>query len=149
MGMIGTVPARGPVLLTGDAAGLINPLQGEGIGPAMASGRAAATAILAAGPQRASATYREALRPLTAHHRINAPVQRGIVNHPRSISVAGRILTAPLIRTSLAGGWSLYWNDLAEGAEPSAHRRVAAGMTRLVSTLAGHADADEWLADAT
>ena len=49
MGMIGTVPARGTVLLTGDAAGLINPLQGEGIAQAIASGRAAATAILTGG----------------------------------------------------------------------------------------------------
>jgi hypothetical protein len=30
MGMVGTVPARGRVLLVGDAAGLVNPLQGEG-----------------------------------------------------------------------------------------------------------------------
>jgi geranylgeranyl reductase family protein len=33
MGGTGTPPAAGNVLLAGDAAGLINPLQGEGIGP--------------------------------------------------------------------------------------------------------------------
>ena len=46
MGMVGTTPARGNVLLVGDAAGLINPLQGEGISQAVASGRSAAEAIL-------------------------------------------------------------------------------------------------------
>jgi geranylgeranyl reductase family protein len=135
MGMIGTVPARGTVLLAGDAAGLINPLQGEGIAQAMASGRAAATAILSGGAAGASGHYRDALRALTAHHRINAPVHRGIVRHPRSVSVAGRVLTAPLVRTAVAGTWSLYWNDLVRGARPSRHRAMAAGTERLVSAI--------------
>src|SRR5262249_53786532 len=47
LGMVGTRPAAGRVLLAGDAAGLVNPLQGEGIAPAMESGRAAADALLA------------------------------------------------------------------------------------------------------
>jgi len=47
MGMVGTAPAAGRVLLVGDAAGLVNPLQGEGISQAMGSGHAAATAVLA------------------------------------------------------------------------------------------------------
>jgi len=42
MGMVGAVPARGRVLLVGDAAGLVNPLQGEGIAQAIGSGRSAA-----------------------------------------------------------------------------------------------------------
>ena len=46
MGIVGTTPARGRVLLVGDAAGLVNPMQGEGISQAMTSGRAAAEAIL-------------------------------------------------------------------------------------------------------
>ncbi|MDQ3974046.1 MAG: NAD(P)/FAD-dependent oxidoreductase, partial [Actinomycetota bacterium] len=47
LGMVGAVPARDRILLVGDAAGLVNPLQGEGIWEAMGSGRAAAEAILA------------------------------------------------------------------------------------------------------
>ena len=59
MGGKGTPPAARNVLLIGDAAGLINPLQGEGIGPAMVSARAAAEAVIAeSGPGRASATPR-------------------------------------------------------------------------------------------
>ena len=56
LGMVGTRPARGRVLLTGDAAGLVNPLQGEGIAQAMASARVAAQAVLA-GPALAPARY--------------------------------------------------------------------------------------------
>ena len=56
MGIVGTVPARGRVFLVGDAAGLVNPLQGEGIAPAMTSAAAAATAILA-GPGTAADRY--------------------------------------------------------------------------------------------
>lgn len=144
MGMIGTVPARGTVLLVGDAAGLINPLQGEGIGQAMASGRAAATAILAGASAGPADRYRESLRAHIAYHRTNAPVQRGIVQHPRSISVAGRVLTAPLLRTAVAGAWGLYWNDLVRGARPSPHRRAAAGVTRVVSALTSRTDTDAW-----
>src|SRR5439155_11503340 len=46
LGMVGTIPARGRVLLVGDAAGLVNPLQGEGIAPALHSAQAAAEAVL-------------------------------------------------------------------------------------------------------
>jgi hypothetical protein len=56
IGIVGTVPARGRVLLVGDAAGLVNPLQGEGIAPAITSAAAAATAILA-GPATAANRY--------------------------------------------------------------------------------------------
>ena len=60
MGMVGTTPAAGRVLLVGDAAGLVNPLQGEGIAQAMRSGHAAATAILSTSgrPGHAAMRYR-------------------------------------------------------------------------------------------
>jgi len=132
MGAVGTVAARGNVLLVGDAAGLVNPLQGEGIAQAMASGRAAAAAI-AAGPAKAAQRYIADLHAMTGHHRRNAPVQRGIVRHPAAVSITARVLTAPIVRSALAGGWSLYWNDLVDGGQPSVHRRVAAAATRLVS----------------
>jgi geranylgeranyl reductase family protein len=144
MGMIGTVPARGTVLLAGDAAGLINPLQGEGIAQAMASGQAAASAILAGAPADVAARYRQSLRTLAAHHRVNAPVQRGIVRHPRSVSVAGRVLTAPLLRAAVAGAWGLYWNDLIRGARPGPHQRAAAQATRVVTALTSRTDTNFW-----
>ncbi len=54
---------RGRVLLTGDAAGLVDPLTGEGIHSAIISGQAAAAAILSDGADVALA-YRKNLAPL-------------------------------------------------------------------------------------
>ncbi|MBI5136745.1 MAG: geranylgeranyl reductase family protein [Nitrospirae bacterium] len=55
--------ARGPVLLAGDAAGLADPVTGEGISHALGSGTLAAQAVLAAGgdPARAAARYQALL----------------------------------------------------------------------------------------
>jgi geranylgeranyl reductase family protein len=54
---------QGRVLLTGDAAGLVDPLTGEGIHSAIVSGQAAAAAALAPRPTLATA-YAAQLRPL-------------------------------------------------------------------------------------
>jgi len=132
MGAVGTDPARGNVLLVGDAAGLINPLQGEGIAQAMASGRAAAAAIVA-GPAAAAERYRAALWAMTGHQRVNASVQVGMTAHPLAVSLVARMLTAPVVRNAVAGAWSLYWNDLVSGAVPSRHRTIAEYAGRLVA----------------
>ncbi|SLN14974.1 Putative oxidoreductase/MT0587 [Pseudoruegeria aquimaris] len=62
------VPGRGPVLLCGDAAGLVDPITGEGIALAMESGALAATAaaeaLAAQAPETALRRYRTALRPM-------------------------------------------------------------------------------------
>ena len=68
MGMVGTTPAAGRTLLVGDAAGLVNPLQGEGIAQALGSARAAAEAVIVAGPAGAAAQYRAALGRRYAHY---------------------------------------------------------------------------------
>ncbi len=65
-------PPRGRVLLVGDAAGLVNPLTGEGIfyavATGLAAGRAAAQALAAGDPASAGAHYSRATRPLLATH---------------------------------------------------------------------------------
>jgi geranylgeranyl reductase family protein len=62
----------GPVLLAGDAAGLVNPLTGEGIFYAVATGvlagRAAARAVRDGAPATAGAAYRRAVRLRLARH---------------------------------------------------------------------------------
>ncbi|WP_460711625.1 NAD(P)/FAD-dependent oxidoreductase [Nocardioides dilutus] len=62
----------GPVLLAGDAAGLINPMTGEGIYYAVATGitagRATAQAFRAASPAGAGALHRRAVRALLGRH---------------------------------------------------------------------------------
>ncbi len=82
MGGTGTPPAAGNVLLVGDAAGLINPLQGEGIAPAMISARLAAEAVLA-DPGLAGPAYARALAEAFGRYLPGASaLQRGLLHRP-------------------------------------------------------------------
>jgi flavin-dependent dehydrogenase len=134
MGMVGTSPGRGTTLLVGDAAGLVNPLQGEGITQALTSGRAAGEAILAS-PGAPAEPYRLAIASeRLPYHRVTAAIQHAIVTRPRAISAVGRLLTAPGIGRFLAPGWGVYWNELLDGSSPGFGRSVA-----LLADAAGRA----------
>jgi geranylgeranyl reductase family protein len=129
MGMVGTRPAAGRVLLVGDAAGLVNPLQGEGIAQAMTSGRAAAEAIIRA-PGSAAHHYRAHLaRDHLPYQRITAAGHAALVGRPRAVSAVGRLITAPVIGQAVAGGWGIFWNELLDGAAPGGARNVATAST--------------------
>ena len=103
MGGTGTLPAAGNLLLAGDAAGLINPLQGEGIGPAMVSARLAAEAVLAGPAGRAPHTPRPSRRrsggtwPARRHCKARCCAGRGprrrpcACSPPRSRGVLSRV----------------------------------------------------------
>ena len=144
MGMLGTRPARGRVLLVGDAAGLVNPLQGEGIAQAMVSGRAAAEAVLA-GPGDAAVRYRSFLHDTyTPYASITAPVHAALLPRPRVIAAAGRLVTAPGVGRALAGGWAVFWNDLLAGATPGPPRTVASVATGLGRSLTARTRARAW-----
>jgi menaquinone-9 beta-reductase len=131
MGMVGTTPARGRVLLAGDAAGLVNPLQGEGISEALASGRAAAEAVLAC-PAAPAGHYRSFLAQRYAgFHASNAAVQAALVRRARVVAATGRLLTAPGVGRALAGGWAVYWNELLDGAVPGGARNTAVLATAI------------------
>lgn len=144
LGMVGTNPARGRVLLTGDAAGLVNPLQGEGISQAMSSGRAAAQAVLA-GPVQATRRYRAHLaNTYVPYHSTTAPVHRALLPRPRVVSGVGRALTAPALGSLLAPGWSILWNDLLDGAQPTVPRAVAAVAAGIGRTATAHGRMREW-----
>jgi geranylgeranyl reductase family protein len=140
MGMVGTIPARGRVLLAGDAAGLVNPLQGEGISEALASGRAAAEALLAC-PGAPAGHYRSFLAQRYAgFHGANAAVQAALVRRPRLVAATGRLLTAPVVGRAIAGGWAVYWNELLDGALPGGARNtaaVAAAVARAATSRSG------------
>jgi len=137
MGGTGAPPAAGNVLLAGDAAGLINPLQGEGIAPAMVSARLAAQCLLAS-PGQAAAAYTEAVAAAFGGYMPGAAaLQATLLRRPRLASAGVRLLTAPAVRRVIAGTWSLYWNGLVDGASPrpaawtgSAVQRVASGLAR-------------------
>ena len=76
------VPARGRILLAGDAASLINPVSGEGIYYAIVSGLAAGDAA-AWGRARAAARYRAALRHRFARHHRHVGVLAQVTRNSR------------------------------------------------------------------
>lgn len=144
MGIVGTIPARERVLLVGDAAGLINPLQGEGIAQAMGSGRLAAESVLTA-PGRVAECYSAAL---AAEHlpyqQITAAAQRALIGRPRAIAALSRLLIAAGAVDAFAGGWAVFWNELLDGAAPGRHRSVAAAITRIGRTMTARSEAARW-----
>jgi menaquinone-9 beta-reductase len=136
MGIVGTTPARGGTLLVGDAAGLVNPLQGEGISQALASGRAAAWALLSTGGDGPAQRYLDELKATYAPYATTtATVTSAMLDHPRLVAATSRLLTAPGLGRLISGGWAVYWNDLLEGSAPGWPRRTAAIAHRL-GTLA-------------
>jgi menaquinone-9 beta-reductase len=148
MGMVGTIPARGRVLLVGDAAGLVNPLQGEGISEALASGRAAAEAVLAC-PSVPATHYCSFLSQRYARfHASNAAIQATLVRRATAVAAAGRLLTAPVVGRAVAGGWALYWNELLDGARPGAARNTAALATTIARVATSRTRARRSVSDA-
>jgi len=147
LGLVGTRPADGRVLLVGDAAGLVNPLQGEGIAQAMASAQAAALAVLA-GPGQAAARYRAHLGARYGPYLgATTPIHAALLPRPRLVSTLARSLTAPGVGRVLAGGWALYWNDLLEGATPGPARAVAALADRALRTATGRGAMRRWFGE--
>jgi flavin-dependent dehydrogenase len=135
MGMIGTTPASDRTLLVGDAAGLVNPLQGEGISQAMESGKAAANAILGA-PGHAADLYRTALAAgHLPYQQIAGAAHAALVGRPIAGAAVGRAITCAGVGPTVAGGWSIFWNELLDGAPTSRERKVAAALTSLGERL--------------
>ncbi|MGH9117977.1 MAG: geranylgeranyl reductase family protein [Acidimicrobiales bacterium] len=146
IGMVGTVPAHGRLLLVGDAAGLVNPLQGEGISQALRSGRAAAEAVLAA-PAVAARRYRRFLaESLSPYLAVTAPAHRMLLARPRAVAALGRVLTAPVVGAALSGGWSIFWNDLLDGAQPGVGRTVASAANLAGRAVTARSETRRWLA---
>lgn len=144
MGMVGTTPARGRVLLVGDAAGLVNPMQGEGISQAMTSGRAAAEAIVE-GPSHAAESYRSRLAvEHLPYHRITAAVHAGLVGRPRATAAVARLLTAAGGGDALSGGWAVFWNELLNGAPCNRHRSVANAVTQIGRVVTARGARAKW-----
>ena len=146
MGFVGTTPAKDRVFLVGDAAGLVNPLQGEGIAQAMDSGQAAAVAVLG-GMEHASDCYRAHLtRTHAPYLATTASVQRVLLRTPRLVAALTRGLTAPGIGRTLAGGWAIAWNNLLDGAAPSLATGVAATAAGLGHMLTARSADRNWIA---
>ena len=84
----------GRLLLTGDAAGLINPMTGEGIYYAVSSGilagRAAATAIARRAPETAGALHRAAMHGLIGRNLRHTTVCSRLATQPKVVAAAVR-----------------------------------------------------------
>jgi flavin-dependent dehydrogenase len=99
----------GPVLLAGDALGLVNPLTGEGIHAAVLSGALAGLAAVSAGPGGAGRSYRLALRATFGrHHRhvgvlARLPTPRVVAAGLRAADAAPRVFD-DLVELGLADG---------------------------------------------
>jgi geranylgeranyl reductase family protein len=124
---LGTPAGRGRVLLVGDAAGLVDPLSGDGIYEAFVSARLAADAIIAGVPE----TYDDALSAALDHHASASwKAKRVADRHPHACLMA---LRAPGVFGAVTG---LLRGELAH---PSEARRVARPPLRALSRLARHA----------
>jgi len=109
---------RGRVLLVGDAAGLVDPLTGEGIHSAIISGQAAAAAILSNSPNTATAYARE-LAPLQQTLAFSHRAARAFYADPSRGFKAMRI---PLLR-------SLILKTYADGIP---HTKLLTALAKLV-----------------
>ena len=98
---------RGRVLLAGDAAGLVDPLTGEGIHSAIASGQAAAAAVLVCGASQddVAAEYARRLRPLQETLAFSARAARAFYAEPERGFRAMRmpLLQSVILRTYADG----------------------------------------------
>jgi geranylgeranyl reductase family protein len=124
---LGAPAARGRVLLVGDAAGLVDPLSGDGMYEAFVSARLAADAIVAASPER----YEPALSAaLDRHAAASWKAKRATDRYPHACLWA---LRAPGVFGAVSG---LLRGELAH---PSEARRIARPPLRVLSRLARHA----------
>ena len=118
-----TEAGGGPVLLVGDAAGLVDPLSGDGIYEALVSARVAAEAILTGTVDQYSQTLEHALgRSAGSSWKAKLVLDR----HPRAVFEVARI---PWVWDVIAG---LLTGELRH---PSEARRLARPALRLLARL--------------
>jgi len=99
-------PRRGRIPLVGDAAGLCEPVLGEGIYYAIKSGQIAAASILAelTDGMAAGSVFRSRMRSLQDNLRTEADMARAFYRDP---GLGYRALTSPIMEYSLMKGYSL------------------------------------------
>ncbi|MCA1844072.1 MAG: hypothetical protein LC792_12985, partial [Actinobacteria bacterium] len=108
----------------------------------------AAEAVLA-GPGDAALRYRQFLRSTSVPYQsITAPAHAALLTKPRAVAAVGRLLTAPGIGRAVAGGWSVFWNDLLDGATPGPPRTVASAAARIGGALTAPSRTRRWFTGA-
>ncbi len=124
MRRLGTPSGKGRVLLVGDAAGLVDPLSGDGMYEAFTSARLAAEAIT--GGDLEGYTTRLA-QALDHHAAASWAAKRALDRHPRAVFAAAR---APGVFGVVA---DLLCGDLGHPAEA---RGLARGPLKMIARLA-------------
>ena len=129
----------------GDAAGLVNPMQGEGISQAMTSGRAAAAAILSKPEPRSRKLSIQACRrtPPVSSDRCRS-ARRHLSDGLVATAAVARLLTAAGVSDALSGGWAVFWNELLDGAPPNRHRSVANAVTHVGRAMTAPGTTGTW-----
>ncbi|HET9243829.1 MAG TPA: NAD(P)/FAD-dependent oxidoreductase [Gaiella sp.] len=125
MRRLGAPPAAGRVLLVGDAAGLVDPLSGDGMYEAFVSARLASDAIVSGDLEGYAAALSAAL---DRHAAASWAAKHAFDRHPRAVFAAAR---APGVFGVVAG---LLCGDVAHPADA---RGVARGPLKLIARLAG------------
>jgi geranylgeranyl reductase family protein len=125
MRRLGTPAGSGRTLLVGDAAGLVDPLSGDGMYEAFVSARLAADAIVSGDLDGYTAALSGAL---DRHAAASWAAKRAFDRYPRTVFAAAR---APGVFKVVAG---LLCGDVAHPADA---RGVARGPLKLIARLAG------------
>ena len=125
MRRLGSPAQHGRALLVGDAAGLVDPLSGDGMYEAFTSAQLAAEAVLAGNLDG----YSEALAgALDRHAHASWAAKRALDRHPKLVFAAARAPGVfPAVARILCG----------ELAHPADARGLARGPLKLVARLAG------------
>ena len=113
---------QGRVLLAGDAAGLVDPLTGEGIHSAIVSGQAAAAAVVSSATNKKAAAelYKENLRPLQETLAFSHRAARSFYREPGR---GFRVMRTPMLR-------GLVLKTYADGLP---HTRLLASLAKRVA----------------
>ncbi len=125
MRRLGTPAGAGRTLLVGDAAGLVDPLSGDGMYEAFVSARLAADAVASGDLDGYTAALSVAL---DRHAAASWAAKRAFDRYPRTVFAAAR---APGVFKVVAG---LLCGDVAHPADA---RGVARGPLKLIARLAG------------
>lgn len=135
MGASGSSLGSSKVLLVGDAAGLVNPLQGEGIFAAIDSGYRAALAIV---DRPSSPLFPYALEMKERHLsylEATASLQRLALRYPSLFSKASELLCSPWLPKAIGTSWGLFYNDLIDGAKDDSSKRIAKALRSSAKVL--------------
>ena len=146
MGLIGQRVADDGVFLVGDAAGLVNPLQGEGIAAALLSATLCASAIDRYGANGAGAYRSEIQDHFGAFLSTGYLAQRIALSHPRVARIAMRTLMVAGRYDRIASAWGLFWNDLTEYSGSQTGSLAARTMVHVGAAITqGVLGSPEWL----